>query len=126
MKIYFGHSKGFDYKNELYKPIRENALNQLHEIIFPHETNKFINSKDIIKNCDLIIAEVTYPATGLGIELGWAEIFNKPVVCFYKKGSKLSGSLKAVTHNFIDYSDSKDLVKKLEEYFKRDIARKGG
>jgi nucleoside 2-deoxyribosyltransferase len=116
MKIYFGHSKSFDFKKDLYQPIRSSNLNSQHEIIFPHETDEFINSKDIIKDCDLIIAEGTYPATGLGIELGWAEMLGKPVLCVYKKGSKLSGSLKVVTNDFIEYSDPECLIKKIDKF----------
>jgi nucleoside 2-deoxyribosyltransferase len=116
MKIYVGHSKVFDFKKNLYEPIRSSRLNSQHEIIFPHETDEFINSKDMIKNCDLMIAEVTYLATGLGIELGWAEMLGKPVLCVYKKGSKISGSPKVATNDFIEYSDSEDLIKKVEEF----------
>lgn len=116
MKIYFGHSKNFDFKKELYQPIRNSKLNSQHEIIFPHETDEFINSKNIIKDCDLVLAEVSYLATGLGIELGWAEMFDKPVLCVYKKGAKISGSLRVVTSDFIEYSNSRDLVDKLEKF----------
>lgn len=116
MKIYFGHSKSFDFKNELYKPIRENELNSRYEIFFPHETDEFFNSKDRIKNADLMIAEVTFPATGLGIELGWAEMLGTPVLCVFKKGARISGSLKVVTDDFVDYENSEDLIRKLGEY----------
>lgn len=40
-------------------------------------------TKDIIKTCDLMIAEVSLPATGLGIELGWAKAFKVPILCMY-------------------------------------------
>jgi len=116
VKIYFGHSKDFDFKKELYKPIRESILNNEHEILFPHETDEFFNSKDRIKNSDLMIAEVTYPATGLGIELGWAEMLKTPILCVYKKGSKISGSLKVVTKDFIEYENSDDLVEKITKF----------
>jgi len=116
MKIYFGHSKGFDFKNELYKPIRGSALNREHEILFPHETDEFFNSKDRIKNCDLMIAEISYPATGLGIELGWAEMLKTPVLCVYRKGHKISGSLKVVTKDFIEYENTEDLVEKITKF----------
>lgn len=116
MKIYFGHSRDFDFKNELYKPIRESTLNGEHEILFPHETEEFFNSKDRIKNCDLMIAEVTFPATGLGIELGWAEMQKIPVLCVYKKGCKISGSLKVVTKDFIEYEYAEDLIKKITKF----------
>ena len=73
MKIYIGHSSEFNYQDEIYDPIRGSIFNSLHEIILPHEIYKeakdFI-TKDIIKSCDLMIAEVSLPSTGLGIELG--------------------------------------------------------
>jgi hypothetical protein len=116
MKIYFGHSKDFDFKNELYKPIRESVLNGEHEILFPHETDEFFNSKNRIKNSDLMIAEVSYPATGLGIELGWAEMLKTPVLCVYKKGYKISGSLKVVTKDFIEYESAEDLAEKITKF----------
>jgi len=117
MKIYFCHSREFDYKNDLYKPVRESALNKQHEVIFPHEDDfSTINTKDVIKTCDVIFAEVSFPATGLGIELGWADIYSVPIVCFHKTGAKVSGSLKFITNNFIEYSDSNDLVNKIESF----------
>jgi len=71
MKIYLCHSRDFDYKNGLYKPVRESALNKQHEIVFPHENeSSTTNTKDVIKTYDIVFAEVSFPATGLGIELG--------------------------------------------------------
>jgi hypothetical protein len=117
MKIYFCHSRDFDFKNDLYKPIRESVLNTQHEIIFPHEDySSTINTKDVVKNCDVVFAEVSFPATGLGIELGWADIFSVPIVCFYKIDKKISGSLKFITNNFIEYSDLNDLLSKIESF----------
>ncbi len=63
-----------------------------------------------------MIAEVSYPATSLGIELGWAEMLGTPVLCVSKKGYKISGSLEVVTKDFIEYSDTKDLVNKIQEF----------
>ena len=115
MKIYIGHSKNFDFKKELYQPLKQSGLASKHELVFPHETDQVINSKDIIKNCDLMIAEVSFPATGLGIELGWANCFERQIICIYKTGSKISSSLKVVTNTFIEYSDNEELVNKLSE-----------
>lgn len=117
MKIYFGHSKYFDYKKELYEPIRNGGLNEKHEIIFPHEKSELpTNSKEFLKTCDLMIAEVSFPATGLGIELGWADAFGVPILCVYKSGKKVSNSTKLLTNNFIEYSDPEDLIEKIEEF----------
>jgi hypothetical protein len=117
MKIYFGHSKGFDYKNELYAPVRNSGLNKEHEIIFPHEQSDLPkNSKEFLKTCDLMIAEVSFPATGLGIELGWADAFNIPILLLHKKGVHVSSSAKLLTENIIEYDGSEDLVNKIEEF----------
>lgn len=116
MKIYIGHSKELNFKDDLYLPIRESQLNSEHEIILPHEiyqeASDFI-TKNIIKTCDVMIAEVSFPATGLGIELGWANAFECPIICIHRKGSKISGSLKVVCENFIEYTDKEDLIEKL-------------
>lgn len=117
MKIYFCHSRDFDYKKELYKPIKDSVLNTQHEIIFPHEdTSSTINTKDVIKSCDVVFAEVSFPATGLGIELGWADTYSTRIVCISKVGAKISGSLKFITSNFIEYENTDDLVEKIEDF----------
>ncbi|MEK7592479.1 MAG: hypothetical protein AAB508_03745 [Patescibacteria group bacterium] len=113
MKIYVCHSKKFDFKNELYVPLRNSPLNTKHEILFPHETEKFINSKEIIRASDFVIAEVSYPSTAEGFELGWADCFEKQILCIYKDGTKPSGSLKVITEKIISYSDSSDMVVKI-------------
>lgn len=118
IKIYFCHSKKLDFKNKFYSPIRNSSLNKKHEIIFPHETDKFINSKEIIKGCDLVIAEVSFQSTAMGIEMGWANMMGKKIICVYKQGSKISQSLKTVSEDFIEYNDIDDLIDKLNIIFK--------
>ncbi len=117
MKIYVAHSRGFDFQNELYAPIKNSSLVGEHTFIFPHEDNaEPFSSKELFQNgCDLIIAEVSYPATGLGIELGWANILKVPVACIYKKDSKISGSLKVITDTFLEYSGTEDLIAKVTQ-----------
>jgi hypothetical protein len=116
MNIYVAHSRSFDFKKELYEPIRQSSLNNEHTFVLPHEnSDKPFNSKDYLKNeADLLIAEVSESATGLGIELGWADIYQVPIVCIYKKGSKVSGSLKVVSKNFVEYSNSKEMISEIE------------
>lgn len=117
MKIYVAHSRGFDFQKELYEPIQNSSLTKEHTFIFPHsESAEPFNSKELFQNgCDLIIAEVSYPATGLGIELGWADMLKVPVVCIYKKDSKISDSLKVITDTFLEYSDTNDLITKVAQ-----------
>src|SRR3989344_4757374 len=100
MKIYFCHSLNFDYKENLYKPVRNSEFNSQNEIIFPYEDGFLaIKTKDLIKTCNAVFAEVSFPSTGLGIELGWADIYAVPIVCLYKTDTKISGSLKFITNN---------------------------
>jgi endonuclease V-like protein UPF0215 family len=60
-----------------------------------------------------MIAEVSFPATSLGIELGWAEMLETPVLCVYRKGCKISRSLKAITDDFIEYENPEDLIERI-------------
>lgn len=117
MKIYVTHSSGFDYQNELYRPLRESDLNNQHEIALPHEfsTDQF-NSKEYMKQCDLIVAEASFPSTGQGIELGWANLYEIPIVCVHKQGAKLSSSIKGISDVFLEYGDSQEMIQKLTVY----------
>ena len=113
MKIYVGHSTKFDYKNELYLPLSHSALQQ-HQFIFPHENSELLfNSKEELKNVDLMLAEVSYPALGLGIEIGWATAYNVPVIAIYKNGLKLFGSVKSLAQDIVEYQSLEDWVNKL-------------
>lgn len=112
MKIYISHSSNYDYKNELYEPLRE-ALKD-HEVFFPHDQkNQDMSAKDILKECSLLIAEVSLPSTGQGIELGLASCLNIPIICFYKTGSKPSSSLKFLTNKITEYQNTEELTKKI-------------
>jgi len=114
MKIYVSHSKKFNFKDELYKPLRESDLNQTHQIILPHEeSNKPYNSKEEMKTFDLILAEVSYPATGLGIELGWADALNIQIIVLYKEDSKIPSSVQVLTNNIIRYSTPEEMISKI-------------
>ena len=118
-KIYVTHSRDFNYKQELYAPLRSSNLNTKYEIKLPHETDEFFNSKEIIKNSHFIIAEVSFPSTGQGIELGWASNSNVPIICLHKKGTKPSSSLQAVTDIIISYSDPEDMIKKVADFLEK-------
>lgn len=119
MKIYVCHSSKFNYKKELYEPIRNSSLNNKYTFIFPHENrNQSFDSKNIIPKCNLVISEISYPSTPMGIELGWANKDNVRIVFIYKQEIKISESLKTVSNDFIEYSSTEDMIKKLELFLK--------
>jgi len=114
MKIYVAHSNKFDYITKLYEPLKTSNILKIHHFFFPHdEINKEVKTKGIIEEYDLVIAEVSLPATGLGIELGWADYSQTPILCVHEKGAKYSSSLKFITNNFVEYENSDDLIKKV-------------
>lgn len=119
MKIYFGHSSSFDYKEKLYKVIKKSYLYNRHNIILPHDQfEEAIDSSKEIQSCDLMIAECSYPSTGLGIELGWANQMKKPILFIYKKSIKPSSSLKIISNNFIEYSKSEEMINEIGYWIK--------
>lgn len=116
LRIYFAHSKNFDYINEYYNPIESNQVLQAENLIFPHKNNaNEKHTRNFYTNLDLFIAEVSDRATGLGIELGWASDDNIPIYCFYKRGVKPNGSLKCITNNIIEYGSPDELSYNVEQ-----------
>lgn len=114
MNIYISHSSGYDYENELYTPIKESGLSAMHHFFLPHEPENIdVNAKDELKQADVLIADVSLPSTGQGIELAQADAAGVPIICFYKAGTRPSSSLRFVTDKVIKYSDIQDLLAKL-------------
>ena len=66
-----------------------------------------------IKNCDVLVAEVSVPSHGVGYEIGFALNIGKPVLCIYHRERRVS---KMITGNpnpylFIRaYSDVKEAI----------------
>lgn len=115
MKIYIAHSRNFDYEKELYEPLRKSSMSQKHEFVFPHEHGDQMNSKDALMSAKLVIAEVSHPSTGLGIELGWANANEIPIVAVYRSGSQPAPALGYLGGDIIEYEDENDLIAKLGE-----------
>jgi hypothetical protein len=116
MKIYISHSTRFNFKKELYRPLKKAELDCT--FIFPHDkSGKQYPVKKLLssKKCGLVIAEVSFPSTGQGIELGWANTFNIPIVCIYKEASDYSKALNLVAKKLIPYKNSKDLIEKIRK-----------
>lgn len=119
MKMYLAHSTHIDYEAQLYAPLRASVLNSQHVIVLPHEQGNKMKSKDIIRSSDIMFAEVSIPSTSLGIEIGWADAFGVRVVCMHKSDAQPSSSLRYITNDFIEYSDSNDLVEKMSDLISR-------
>ncbi|MGI0141411.1 MAG: hypothetical protein ACREBF_02035 [Candidatus Micrarchaeales archaeon] len=74
-----------------------------------------------IKSCDLLIAEVSVPATGLGVQLEMAVACKVPVIALVKEGcipSTLAVGCPAVK-SIVGYKGQKDLNLKLKMEFEK-------
>jgi exosome complex RNA-binding protein Rrp4 len=117
MKIYISHSGNYDYRTELYNPLKSSVIVKDYQLFFPHDVENIdINTRNFVQHSDLVVAEVSYPSTGQGIELGWASETNTPIVCICKIGSKLSSSLKFVSKESLEYDGTDDMLKRLESW----------
>lgn len=113
MKIYVSHSSGYDYQNELYTPLKE-SIADVHEFILPHEEHaEGFKTRDIIPTCDLVLADVSFPSTGQGIEIGWADAATVRIVCMYASGSTVSSALRFVAEDVFEYKDTMDMIEKV-------------
>ena len=109
-----------NYETLLYAPILDSHLHGAYNFVFPHQENpnEQFQTKDLFESgfCKLVLAEVSLPSTGQGIELGWAELLAIPITCLYKQGSLVSSSLKCVSSHFIEYKDSSDMIRKISTF----------
>ena len=122
MKIYISHSSNFDFKKELYELLKSSEFLSRHDLILPHEkTVLSTNSKEIINHCDLLIAEVSYPSIGLGIELGWAENAKVKIICLHKSDTRISSSLPLLFPNIFTYTNSVEMLEKIIIFMKKEL-----
>lgn len=113
MQIYVAHSSNFDFKTKLYAPLRGSALNTEHEILLPQEGEIGEITREMINGCDVLVAEVSAPSLGVGIEIGWADAAGVPVIAMSEKGAQVSFSIdNAVTERF-EYENVDDMLAQL-------------
>ena len=130
MNIYFSASiragrenaQVFEYLVKLLSKYGKVLTEHIGDVTLPEHGEskdiKYIYKRDMnwIKKCDLFIAEVSTPSTGVGYELRFAEELGKPVLCLYNENSpkKLSGMIEGNPNiRTIQYSTLKDLGSQL-------------
>ena len=129
MKFYFaGAIRGGREKLDVFIKINE-LLNNYGEVLDKHVANPnvFELEKDLtleerytrdikwIKECDILVAEVSTPSLGVGYEISYAESLGKRIICVYDKNIKISAMIGGNNHlELIEYSDINDLLTKLE------------
>ena len=110
---------------EIYEKIVELCQTKTDDILSPLDTMKFTGSNeeryqramDLLKKTSLIIAEMSVPSTGQGMELQEAVNLGIPIIIVAKSESKISGLILGTNkiQNVIYYDDIEMLINKLEE-----------
>lgn len=114
MKIFVAHSSSFDFQKHLYAPVRASSMYKEHTIVLPMEADPVGDTHAEILSSSIVIAEVSRASTGMGIELGWADAANIPIICIYITGSKPSDALKSISTVFVQYQGPKDMIEKIQ------------
>ncbi len=113
MNIQFGHPRLWDYINEFYEPLSK-AFPE-HNFLLPHvEWVQSPNSRVTLKEQDIFLCEVSFPATGLWIEIWFASIYWVRIICIYKRWAEISKSFKYLTDDIIEYANKEDMIEKLK------------
>ena len=108
MKVYLAHSSNCDYINKIYKPIlNDPELSKI--IILPHMEKDNMHNRNYYEDFDLVIAEVSAPSTGMGIELGFFYDSKVPIYCLYQ--GDYSKSVEVVAKKIIEYIDLVKTIK---------------
>jgi nucleoside 2-deoxyribosyltransferase len=68
--------------------LAESGVMTLEAVIHPNE----VYARDVawIRDCDVLIAEVSMPSHGVGYEIGFSLWLRKPVLALYKEGRRVS------------------------------------
>ncbi len=125
MKIYLAHSltqAPEEFKAQMLRLWQ--ALKAEHEVleyfgleggapadVFKHDTG-------CVANCDLLLAEVTYPAIGLGFEIAAALNLGKKVLAVAKPDAKISRLILGINspgYQFKNYSTVEDVAAMVAE-----------
>ncbi len=68
--------------------LAESGIPEVEAVIHPRE----VYARDVawIRNCDVLIAEVSVPSHGVGYEIGYSLGLGKPVLALYRDDRRLS------------------------------------
>lgn len=111
LKVYIMHSEKRDYINEIYRPLLKLKLMTKYYLILPL-TDKYKNNyiKDLYKDSDLIICDLTNNNLFLKIEIKIVKKVNKPIYYFINELDKNTKKYKDI----IVYKDKDDFANKVK------------
>jgi nucleoside 2-deoxyribosyltransferase len=125
MKIYLANSLTYasqEFKNSMIGLRQELKKNfevlEYFGLESGDDTEVYKHDIACVKDCDLVLAEVSYPSTGLGIEIATALHLGKKVLAVAQQNVKVSRMVTGLPDNnfkFERYSTIKDIINLLEQ-----------
>jgi nucleoside 2-deoxyribosyltransferase len=126
-KVYFAVNLIMESENPHLIKINKEILPKYADIIpwfgtGPVDDMRTLYNMDIkaVESADIVIAEVSYPSHGVGMEVMHAIHIGKPVLAIALKGQIVSRMLRGIDYDkfqFKWYKDFPDLENILESYF---------
>jgi nucleoside 2-deoxyribosyltransferase len=136
MNIYFSCSiTGGRDDQHIYQKMVDFMVAQGHEVPTAHlsradvlKDERVINALEVyqrdvnwVNDCDVLVAEVSTPSHGVGYEIALALLQEKPVLCCYQTGRKVSKMLlgnTSPTLTLAPYHDAQEAIQVLDRYLK--------
>lgn len=115
LKVYIMHSEKVDYVNEIYRPLLKMGLMKEYYLILPlSDRYKSTYIKDLYKDSDIIICDLTKSNFFLNMEINTAKKLNKKIYYFINCNDKNVNKYKNLELN--KYTDKEEfclILKKL-------------
>ncbi|MBQ3020941.1 MAG: hypothetical protein IJD92_01800 [Bacilli bacterium] len=114
IKVYIMHSEKVNYKEEIYKPLLEKNLMDKYYLVLPM-TKRFISNyvKDLIKDSDIIICNLSKSNYLLKYELKIANKLNKDIYYFIDENDKKIKKYNNI--NIVTYKNIEEFTIKVEK-----------
>ncbi len=82
---------------------------------------------DWLNECDAVVAEISTPSHGVGYEIAYALEKDKPVICGYQAGKRVSKMLSGNTHpriNVLAYDGVEEFIAAIYEFLNNSMVKK--
>ena len=115
------HADNLEFNKEYVNIVENCGLVVLSKWVSGEVYGPILSPKEVFKRdlgmvvkADLLIADVTKPSHGVGMEIMYAYINNKKIIATYHRGSKLSALIRGMPGiHLVEYSDIKELEDRL-------------
>lgn len=100
--------KIWEYREKCIRDFPEKSKLEIDKLMVDYDLG-------LVRECDLMICDISQISTGLGIELGVMHEQNKKIVFFYETGSYVSNMITGSfsSSEFIEYKNIEDLKQSL-------------